>query len=781
MNRPLVLLALLGTPFAPFALGFAEEAVQLTGPLVAKVDWNSRGLSAGDIDGDGRQDLALINNDHAQIDLLYQRTPAELKQVARTKLPSPRWEPIIEDAPFLKETVTTGDFMYDCAILDVNGDGRADLVYTGKRDRLAVKLQTATGQFDDEWSYDRDTPSANVGSLAIADLDRDGRDDLIALTTETILLFRLRGSSDTFPRPDEYRVSEENPQSLQVKDLNGDQLPDLAYMAESSERALRVRYQDPTGGFGPELGVPVPVGSADWEVLPCEDGSTELITIKRTRSELQFTTLTAEAGSRAHRKSLAIRNYPVPKSGVDPALYAVGDFDGDGQSDVAVADTNGAAVYLFMQDGSGEFRKPREYPSLQGISSIAVLRLAGDQRQALLVCSEKEGMVGISRMEASGRLTFPENLAVPGQPLVAATADLDGDGASEVIVATKDGRRLNLEILRFVDGQWSGGQPVKLGAIKRSPTALLAEDLNGDGAPDLVMFIPREATRMFVKDQDAFREIAEQDSVRTSQFEGVLPSRFGVGDFTGDGKVEMLVSGKGFVRAYRINLDGGPDGGPDGALEIVDQANARSSLDELSGPILFDLDGDGTAELLAYCAEEARMQVLSRDAAGLYSYRDSLNLAPISLINVMQADLGGQAGRRLLFFGSDRFWSVPPRQLDGTEGLRPRSYRTDLEDVEYSRFSLGDLNGDGRPEIIAVDTTRRLLEVWKGGGGAAWTNALFFTIFEKNRFNRASRGGPIQPRELLVGDFNGDGKSDLVLLCHDRVLVYPQSPAEEQE
>ena len=98
MNRPLVLLALLSTQVPCFA----DNPFRLTGPRVAKVDTSSRGLSAGDLDGDGRQDLALINNDHAQIDLLYQRTPEELKEAARTKLPSPRWEPIIEDAPFLK-------------------------------------------------------------------------------------------------------------------------------------------------------------------------------------------------------------------------------------------------------------------------------------------------------------------------------------------------------------------------------------------------------------------------------------------------------------------------------------------------------------------------------------------------------------------------------------------------------------------------------------------------------------------------------------------------------
>ncbi len=752
-----------------------DAPFRLTGPRVSLVDWNTRGLSAGDLDGDGRLDLALLNNDKAQIDLLYQRNAREMEEAARRKVPGSRWDPILEDAPFLKESVTTGDFMYDLTLVDVDGDGRLDLVYAGKRDRVAARLQTAPGSWEEEWSYDREEPNANVGTLVVADVDRDGRNDLVALTSRAILIFRFDGKADAFPVPTEYRVSEENPQRLRVIDLNGDDRVDLAYVAESSDRALRVRYQDEAGGFGPEFGVPVAVGSSAWDVLRCPGAPAELVTVKRTGTELQFTPLVGLPGALAGRRTLSIRTYPVPKSGVDPSLYAVLDADGDGRSDVAVADTNGAAVHLYLQDGSGEFRPPREFPSLQGISSIAPMTLAGEARGALIVCSEKEGMVGISRMSERGRLEFPENVAVPGEPMVAAAADLDGDGAFELVVATKDGRRFNLEILRRENDGWRAGTPVKLGSIKRSPTALFARDLTGDGAPDLAMFIPREPARFFVQEKGGtFAEIGENDSLRTSQFEGVLPDRFGVGDFTGDGRTEMLVAGKGFVRAYRVKSDG--------TLEIVDQANARSSLDQLLGPILFDLNGDGRDELLAYLAEEGRLQVIERDDAGLYAYRDSIDLAPLGLIEVAVLDLGGAAGRRLMFFGKDRFWSIPPTPVDGDASGDRSSYRTDIEKMKYSSFVLGDLNGDGLDEVVAVDTTEYVLEILSGGCGRGWKSKLFFTIFEKNRFVRGVGGSsPIQPREMLTGDFDGDRRSDLVLLCHDRVLLYPQRPTPTGE
>jgi hypothetical protein len=215
-----------------------------------------------------------------------------------------------------------------------------------------------------------------------------------------------------------------------------------------------------------------------------------------------------------------------------------------------------------------------------------------------------------------------------------------------------------------------------------------------------------------------------------------------------------------------------------GALSIVDQANARNSQDELSGPILFDLDGDGEDELLAFHAEEAAMQVLARDPSGLYEYRESLALAPLALQRVEARDLGGAAGTRLLFFGKDRFWAIPPVPVDPGSGADRSSFRTDLDDVKYTGFAIGDLNHDGRTDVAALDATKHVLELLGPDGDGGWRSELFFSVFEKNPFSRSSRGGPLEPREMLVGDFDDDGRDDLVLLCHDRVLLYPQEGGE---
>lgn len=761
-------LALLSMVVLPCFVRAHAGEIALDGPRILKLNWATRGMALGDIDADGRQDLAVANNDKAEIDVLFQRTPEEIRKVAPRAVGGERWEPVLEDAPFLKKAVKTGDFMFDVEVLDVNLDGKLDLVYTGKRDRIAALLQNEAGEFEEEWSYDKEEPNSNVGSILGVDVDGDKQRDLIALTNSAILYFKLSPKLDTFPAPAVYRVAEENPQQIRAVDLNGDGKLDLGYLSQGSERALRVRYQHADGGFGPEFALSISVGAADWEVLP--NGNTPwLATIKRTRNEMQFTPSSVATQDSGRGRSFDIRNQPVPKSGVNPALFTLGDFDADGRKDIIVADADGASVYLYAQDGTGEFSKPSEFPAPQGITSLAPLPRAG-KGDALLLCSEKEGMVGVSEIGTSGRLSFPKKIVVPGEPMVATVGDLDGDKVPEVIVAAKDGKRFSLELLKPQGDGFEAFDSIKLGSIKRSPSGILVTDLDGDQKVDVALFIPREPTRFLRQvEPGKFEEIGENDSVRTSQFEGVLPERFAVGDFTGQGKREILVSGKGYVRAYRF-------AGADKAtgLEVVDQANGRSALDELFGPLLVDIDGDGKNELIAYHVESTSFQVMARDEAGLFRYAYSIETGPITLVEATVMDLGGVAGQRIVAFGKDRFWTIPLTQKSAGEALSRRSYRTDLQDVRYSTLELGDLDHDGRVDILGIDSDEHVLEMLVGTPAEGFKSAQFFRIFEENRFNRSDRQQPIQPREALIADFTGDGRDDIVLLCHDRVLLYPQ-------
>ena len=80
---------------------------RLEGPLVMKIGWNSRSMTTCDMDGDGRLDLLVINNDRARIEILYQRGDGHAAP-ARPESSRRAWEPILDDAPFDRRNVATG-------------------------------------------------------------------------------------------------------------------------------------------------------------------------------------------------------------------------------------------------------------------------------------------------------------------------------------------------------------------------------------------------------------------------------------------------------------------------------------------------------------------------------------------------------------------------------------------------------------------------------------------------------------------------------------------------
>ncbi len=747
----------------------AETTILLGDPEVYKLDWNTRGLVAHDINGDGRIDLAVLNNDRAKIDLLIQREAGRQTGSRRRGRSARRWEPVLEDARFEKRSVVTGGSMFALAVGDLDGDGRVDLAFTGKPQPLTVMYQGR----DDEWNRKRvleiDEPVHWAGSLHIHDLDNDDRNDLVVLTQAEVLVFR-QDSEGALSGPRRYPLADEGCYGLLVRDLNGDDRPDLMYLAPKSKFAWRVRFQEGKGGFGPERGFRI--DSPATSLIPLtRNGSRfpEFVAVQR-RTRLMETIALESVDKETKAGGPELRPRVFSTSGGDgpAASYALGDFDADGLLDVAVGLGGKAKVEIYLQEEGVGFGVPTTYPSLPDIRSIAAGDVDGDGAAELFVLSSDEATVGVSHVSDTGRMSYPRALPITGRPLALAAGHIvDGAGLQIAYLFEDDGQR-GVGILSPSDGgrNWQE-QRHELPGLRTDPRALRIVDANQDGLFDLAVFIVQSPMRLLLQQPDGgFTEASADNGFRPGLVDNLSASALTLGDLDGDGKPEMLVAHKGFARSLRLTSEG--------SLEVLDQFNARDSNAGIDAAVAVDLDDDGTPEILLVDDEQSSLQLLRRDEQGVYRYRESVPVGTIEFIGSDVLDLNHNGRPDLLFYGRDRFWWIPV----GPAELRINkisTYETDLEGMSYVALAAGDLDNDGRDEIIAVDSLEsRMMEVLTTDGENDWRSALHFEIFEADPHYQGRRGAKAEPREIVVSDVTGDGKPDLAMLIHDRVLVYPQ-------
>ena len=104
--------------------------------------------------------------------------------------------------------------------------------------------------------------------------------------------------------------------------------------------------------------------------------------------------------------------------------------------------------------------------------------------------------------------------------------------------------------------------------------------------------------------------------------------------------------------------------------------------------------------------------------------------------------------------------------VDGT-------YETQLTDGFLGSCIGADFDGDNVSELIFLETAKNNVEIVSLKGEQGAELIYRWPVFESRTFRNRRNELP-EPREALVADLTGDGLLDLVLLVHDRILLYPQ-------
>lgn len=754
------------------ALACADVAsFSFSGPEVLKLDWGTRALNVSDVNQDELSDLVVINNDTSQIEILYQLAEDAPDTSRKTRLNRNRWEPLLEDARFESESITIGFPVFDLSVGDLNGDGRDDLAYTAREVPLTVRYQNEAGQWTDTHVFDNFEALGWTGTVRIADVDGDGRAELVVVAADALRVFR-QDAHGHLGEATVYYVTGENPFNLLLEDVTGNGRKDVLYLSANGDQSLVLREQLNDGGFGPERRFVFERPVRGVRAMPQADGAgLSFCSVDSRSGGVEFFRLTqAEAVQQVGGFSAAQPEiYPIFKKGRMAASYALGDLSGDGQEDLLVANPAGAELVLFLKE-RGHFHSPQTFPSFSEISSMASGRFFKEKRDSVVLVSAGEKTIGLSQMDRGGRISFPRQLVIgEGEPLVCEAVDLDGDGYDELALVSELKGEMALTLARptnrkDADAEWMVLSRTVLTGVKRKPFEIREVAVFDENRSGLMVFVPREAPVLLYPEEEdgvVLQIVAQESTIRESLLKDIQPAQVSVFDVDGDGGNELVVGRSGYARALRVQGD---------VLEMVDQFNTRRGDDMVSAVVPLYDDGE-VQQLVFYISTAGEFQLLERGSAGVFRYRTTVDAGKIHLSEWYQLkDAKGVA--EFIFAGEDRFWRLPA-QADVWTRLVEDSFETNLEGVHYSYVEGADFNQDGRFDLLAVDGQSHVVEVLVKEG-LDWQSRMFWEVFEQNLHYQGRTGSNVEPREVVVADLTGDGKLDFAFLVHDRILFYPQ-------
>ena len=271
--------------------------------------------------------------------------------------------------------------------------------------------------------------------------------------------------------------------SAAVGDFNGDGIPDLA-MANYGGNNVTVLLGNGSGGFTAAPGNPFAVGTWPWSVAVGDFNGDGVLDLATANSNGDNVTVLLGNGSGGFT--------PAPGSpfsaGTNPRSVAVGDFNGDGILDLATANSGDNNVTVLLGNGSGGFTPAPGSPFSVGTgpNSVAVGDFNGDGNQDLAVANFDDGNVTVLLGNGLGSFTPASGspFSVGSGPNSVAVGDFNGDGSQDLAIGNNEDENVTV-LLGNGLGSFTpaSGSPFSVGS---GPNSVAVGDFNGDGIPDLV-------------------------------------------------------------------------------------------------------------------------------------------------------------------------------------------------------------------------------------------------------------------------------------------------------
>ncbi len=739
------------------------------------VGTSPEGIVAGDINDDGHLDMAVANSGSNDISILLGNGDGT-------------FQPAVDDAAGTEpDAIVAGDF---------NGDGRLDLAVADHGDEsfggsgtdpggVSVLLGNSDGSFQPAVHYgagaeasslvagdftgngrldlavidwiDENSPQGQVSVLlgngdgtfqpgvqyavgffptviVASDFTGDGHLDLAVATNSESLadnatVSLLRGNGDGTFQPARNCAFEEGIDSLVAGDFTGDGRLDLA-LADQVSSTVSILPGDGDGTFQTQAENPVSspnsIAAGDFN----GDGRLDLAVTDENTNEVSIL-----LGNGDGTFQPAVQ-YAV---GQTPEGIVAGDFNGDGRLDLAVANSNSGSVSVLLGNGDGTFQPAQDYKDGFGPWSIVAGHFTGDGPLDLAVTNPFDGTVSVLLGNADGTFQPQVTYAVGFESFAITAGDFTGGGHIGLAVANYVDNTVSV-LLGNGDGTF---QPQVTYPVGENPIAIVAGDFTGDGRSDLAVanstyFAPGSVSILLNNGDGTFQP-------QITYPLGGEPTAIVVGDFAGDGHLDLAVADSNFPAGEVSVLLGNGDG-------TFQPAVTYASAFDILAMVVGDFNGDGRSDLADPNYFSNDISVLLSNSEGALA--DAGQFATTPFATPLVADVNGDGTDDVLVVDGkgDILYrqGIPgqPGNFEPPVTVHPVDPSTGV--VEYpSRDIVWVRNTLDGPLLASVD---------------AHDDAISLFAFRDGSFVRIGSlvAGQL-PAQIIAADLNGSGWDDLVV------------------
>lgn len=724
-----------------------------------KVDFtaeaNPWGVSIADLDGDGKPDLVAANAADGSVSVFR-------------NISAPG--PITSGSFAAPVNFAVGSLPTYVVTADLDGDGRAEIIVANRADNTVSVLRNTAGigsinagSFAAKIDYA--VGSAPEG-IAVTDFDRDGQPDIAVANSGAGTLSVLKNqttlgdiNTGSFLTAIDFTTGSA-PKQLFARDLDGDGRPDIA-VTNSGANSISVFRNTATAGVINSgtfaAGVTFTTGAQPTGITGGDmdgDGKTELIVTNSSANAISVFYNTAVSGFITSGSFAAKVDFVT---GNQPKAVTMSDFDGDGKADICVA--NNAAGYLsFFRNAttttgaitSASLNTRVDFATGAGPMMIAAGDLDGDSKPDIVVANNNTSTISVIQ---NAPLIAPPAIAsvlpytaIPGIAVIITGAHFNPVAANNIV--------------------YFGG--VKATVLSATSTLIS-------------VYVPFGATYNFVSVTNTnvgltgyyfypFMPIF----TNTGYVPGVVHYA-GKVDFAGESDMKQLVTGD-------IDGDGKPDmvvsNFADNTISVYRNISATGSITTGSfaakvdfatavhpyGIALGDLDGDGKQDVVVANYNGSSVSVLRNTAtpgaitsASLAAKVDFATAAGPSCIALGDMDLDGKVD---IIVGNSAVNSVSILRNTTVAGpITSGSFAPKVDfttDFFPSSVAIGDLDGDGKTDIVATCTFGTgSVSVLRNRATAGAINSTSFA----SRVNFSTGDNPLN---VLVRDLDVDGKLDVI-------------------